>query len=98
MKKLQWLLPMLTPLACWADQTICLGSAVPTGQVVVANVNSPACGSGIGTNALVIRVPGPTETVCLGSPIPAGYVVVSSVNSPACGSGIGSNANVIKKS
>lgn len=81
------------------DETVCKGffvwngreveaDAIPTGYVVVGEVQSPGCAksnySRAPSNAWRIKLPSQTETVCKGFLIPRGYVVRGETAAAAC--------------
>ena len=87
--------PLAPTAIAAAAETICIGSPIPVGFVIIAQATNFSCSSSL-NNALVIKQPGPTETVCIGSPIPAGYVITGQTTNVSCSGGL-NNAQVIKK-
>lgn len=58
--------------------TVCKGSSVPTGYVILSYFNSISCGTfGSYPNAMSIGLPASPESVCHDSPIPSGWVISS---------------------
>lgn len=66
--------------------TVCKGSTVPTGYVILSYTNHYTCGSSSSgyPTAMSIGLPGSPETVCDTSPIPSGYVITSYVRKSNC--------------
>jgi len=64
------------------------GAPIPTGYVVVGELNSNACSRsndpGHLANAWSVRTPGAQDTVCKGFLIPRGYAVIGEKRSRAC--------------
>ena len=64
------------------------GAPIPTGYVVVGEMNSPVCSRSNDprhlANAWNIRTPGAQDTVCKGFLIPRGYAVIGEKKSRAC--------------
>lgn len=76
--------------------------AIPTGYVVVAELQSPGCAksndSRRAANAWSIKLPGEQEAVCKGFTIPRGYVVRGETNTAVCPSKpAGRNAQLIRR-
>ena len=74
--------------------TICAGSPIPPGFVIVGVTTNFSCSNQL-NNALIIKRPGPQETVCGGSPIPPGYVIVGVTTNFGCSNQL-NNALIIK--
>ena len=74
--------------------TICAGQPIPSGWVIVAQTTNFQCSSQL-NNALVIKIPGPSEVVCDYSPIPPNYVVTATTTNFQCSSNL-NNARVIQ--
>lgn len=70
----QWKLIEVAELA-GSTITICKGTPVPSGYVIVAETVSEGCSPGGHLNAWVIKRPASSEIVCYQSPIPPTYVI-----------------------
>jgi VWFA-related protein len=95
------------------SETVCKGffiwqgrevtaEAIPTGYVVVGEVQSPVCSPSNDprrpANAWSIKLPGEREIVCKGFTIPRGYLTRADANAAACPSRpAGKNARIIVK-
>lgn len=65
--------------------TVCKGSTVPTGYVILSYFNHYTCGPyGSYPNAMSIGLPASPETICESSPVPSGWVISSYGRSYNC--------------
>lgn len=66
--------------------TVCKGSSIPTGYVILSYGNHYTCGSSLSgyPTAMTIGLPASSETVCDTSPIPSGYVITSYTRKTNC--------------
>jgi len=80
------LVPLNGPVLATSVSTVCKGSSVPTGYVILSYTNYYTCGSSTSgyPTAMTIGLPGSSETVCDTSPIPSGYVITSYVRKSNC--------------
>ncbi len=66
------------PLMATNTSTVCTGSSVPSGYVILSYSSYYSCPYGYGyPNAMTIGLPGSPAWVCGSSPIPSGYVITS---------------------
>jgi len=65
--------------------TVCTGSSVPSGYVILSFGTYYTCPYGYGyPNSMTIGLPASSETVCGSSPIPSGYVITSMSHVYSC--------------
>lgn len=64
--------------------TVCKGTSVPTGYVILGYTNYYTCGVSSYPTAMTIGLPGSSEAVCVSSPIPSGYVITSYAHRYSC--------------
>jgi len=73
------------PRMATSTSTVCTGSSVPSGYVILSYTSYYSCPYGYGyPNAMTIGIPGSPETVCESSPIPSGYVITSMAHLSSC--------------
>ena len=73
------------PVMATNISTVCTGSSVPSGYVILSYTSYYTCPYGYGyPNAMSIGLPGSSEAVCESSPIPSGYVITSMSHIYSC--------------
>lgn len=80
-----------------AQTTICKGSPLPTGFIIVSEADKMSCPFNTKMNAWSIKRPAATDIMCKNSPLPEGFVITGEADKYGCPFSTKMNAWEIKK-